>query len=134
MITRPNSDLNVMIIEDSALLRDMLADVLSSVERIAVVAEAEDQMRGLHLAEVHQPNVVIIDLELSGGSGIGVLAALRSDRNRYGDPKAVVFTNHGSSTLRRRCESLGVDGFFDKSYQLDDLLDYIQSERDALTR
>jgi DNA-binding NarL/FixJ family response regulator len=123
-----------MIIEDSALLRDMLSDVLSSVERIAVVAEAEDQVRGLHLAEVHRPNVVIIDLELAGGSGIGVLAALRSDRTRYGDPKAVVFTNHGSSTLRRRCESLGVDGFFDKSYQLDDLLDYVQSERDARTR
>jgi chemotaxis response regulator CheB len=32
-----------MIIEDSALLRDMLSDVLSSVERIAVVAEAEDR-------------------------------------------------------------------------------------------
>ncbi len=123
--------MDVVIIEDSRLLREMLADVLSSVDYIAVVAEAEDQETGLRLIEDHQPDVVIVDLELSAGSGIGVLSALNDARGRYGDPKAVVFTNHGSKVLRRRCEDLGIEGFFDKSYQLDDLIDYIQSERDA---
>ncbi len=99
--------LDVIIIEDARLLREMLADVLSSVDRIAVVAEAEDQYTCLRLMEDHQPDVVIVDLDLSAGSGIGVLSALNGDRGRYGHPKAVVFTNHGSRVLRRRCEDLG---------------------------
>jgi DNA-binding NarL/FixJ family response regulator len=126
--------LGVLIVEDSRLLREMLTDVLSSVDNVCVVAEAEDESTGLSLMESRQPDLVIVDLELSSGSGIGILTALHSDRNRYGDPKAVVFTNHGSSVLRRRCESLGIDGFFDKSYQLDDLIDYVQTERDARAR
>ena len=131
VVEREKAVLDVVLIEDSKLLREMLADMLSSVDKIAVVAQADDQDTGLRLVEDHQPDVVIVDLELSVGSGIGVLSALNDDRGRYGDPKAVVFTNHGSRVLRRRCEDLGIDGFFDKSYQLDELIDYIQSERDA---
>ncbi len=123
---------DVVIIEDSMLLREMLVDVLSSVDDVSVVGEAEDQSGGLHSMETKQPHLVIIDLELKAGSGIGVLTALSNDRERYGNPKTVIFTNHGSSVLRRRCEDLGVDGFFDKSYQLDDLIDFIQNERDII--
>jgi DNA-binding NarL/FixJ family response regulator len=110
----------------------MLVDVLSSVDSVRVVAEAEDQASGLNLTERHHPDLVIVDLELGDGSGIGVLAELSRNRGRYGDPRTVVFTNHGSSVLRSRCEALGVDGFFDKSYQLNDLIDYIQIQRDSL--
>ncbi len=125
---------DIEIIEDSVLLREMLVDVVSSVDKVAVVAEAEDQANGLSLMEAHRPDLVIIDLELKTGSGIGILTALSNDPERYGNPKTVIFTNHGSSVLRRRCEDLGVDGFFDKSYQLDELIDFIQSERDATDR
>lgn len=123
--------MGILILEDSRLLREMLVDVLSSVDNIAVVAEAEDEETGLGKAEQYKPDLVVVDLELSGGSGIGFLGALHKDKERYGAPNTVVFTNHGSSVLRRRCENLGINGFFDKSYQLDDLIDYIQSERDA---
>jgi DNA-binding NarL/FixJ family response regulator len=120
----------VLIIEDSRLLREMLVDVLASLDDVVVVAEAEDQYKGLDLMESRHPDLVILDLELAAGTGIGVVAALRQDRERYGNPRVVVFTNHGSSVLRRRCEDLGIDAFFDKSYQLDDLIDYIQAARD----
>jgi DNA-binding NarL/FixJ family response regulator len=121
----------ILIIEDSKLLREMLTDVLSSLDDVAVVAEAENEEKGLELAESHRPDLVIVDLELAAGSGIGVLAALHRDGEKYGNPKAVVFTNHGSGILRRRCENLGIDAFFDKSYQLDDLIDFILSARDV---
>lgn len=134
VVGRETPILTVLIIEDSRLLREMLIDVLSSVDSVVVVAEAEDEAAGLELMARHRPCLVIVDLELAAGSGIGVLTALHNDRGRYGDPRVVVFTNHGSSVLRRRCESLGIDGFFDKSYQLDNLIDYVQSERDARAR
>lgn len=112
----------------------MLGDVLASLDDIAVVAEAADEQAGLtHIAQ-RRPDLVIVDLELTGGSGIGVLSALQREPGKYGTPKAVVFTNHVSTILRRRCEALGIDGFFDKSYQLDKLIDFIQAERDAMTR
>lgn len=109
----------------------MLGDVLSSLDNISVVAEAADEQGGLQHIEHCRPDLVIVDLELTGGSGIGVLSALHRDPGRYGMPKAVVFTNHVSTILRSRCEALGIGGFFDKSYQLDKLIDFIQAERDA---
>ncbi|MDT8387378.1 MAG: response regulator [Thiogranum sp.] len=126
--------MDVVVIENCRRLREMLIDVLLGVDDIDVVAHAEDEKTALSLMESHQPHVVIVDLDLSGGSGIGLLTALNNDRGRYSDAKAVVFTNHNSVALRRRCESLGIDGYFDKSYHLDDLIDYIRSERDALAR
>lgn len=122
---------DIVIIEDSRLLREMLVDVLSSLEDIVVVGEAGDENTGLDLMQSLRPDLVVVDLELAQGSGIGVLTALRHDRGKYGNPRAVVFSNHGSSVLRRRCENLGIDGFFDKSYQLNDLIDFIQAARDG---
>lgn len=123
----------ILIIEDSRLLRAMLIDVLSSLDDIAVVGEAGDERTGLDLMERRRPDLVVVDLELAAGSGIGVLTALQRNREKYGNPKAVVFSNHGSSVLRQRCENLGIDGFFDKSYQLDGLIDFIQAARDVQT-
>lgn len=126
--------LGILLIEDSRLLREMLVDVLSSLNNVAVVAEAAGQEEGVRLMENHRPDLAIIDLELSEGSGIGVLTALSGAPEKYGNPRTVVFTNHGSNVLRNRCEALGVDGFFDKSYQLNELIDYIQEQRDSLSR
>jgi hypothetical protein len=42
-----------------------------------------------------------------------------------------VFSNHGHRIVRARCSALGVEHFFDKSYQLDELIEYVQAARAA---
>lgn len=123
----PAPALRVVLVEDSAMLRGMLCEMLDELDGVGVVAEAEDEQGALAALEAQRPDLAIIDLELRAGSGLGVLRQLQADPARFGHPRAVVFSNYGHPPVRARCEQLGVERFFDKSFQLDELIDFVQA-------
>ena len=55
------------------------------------------------------------------GSGLGVLAACRT---RLPHQHMVVLSNYATPDIRMRCAQLGVDAVFDKSNEIDALIDY----------
>lgn len=118
--------LTVILIEDSPLLRQTLGALLDELAAVAVVGEAEDESTALELLQHQQPQLAILDLELKTGSGFGVLRAISRTPERFGHPKAVVFSSHGNAVVRERCFALGVERFFDKATQFDDLLAYVR--------
>lgn len=65
--------------------------------------------------------MAIVDLFLRQGSGLGVLAACRTRRPGQ---KMVVLSNYATPDVRMRCAQLGVDAVFDKSNEIDALVDY----------
>jgi ActR/RegA family two-component response regulator len=65
--------------------------------------------------------LAIVDLFLKQGSGLGVLAACR---DRHPRQKMVVLSNYATLDIRQRCAQLGVDAVFDKSNEIDALVDY----------
>ena len=119
--------LRVVLVEDSAMLRGMLCEMLAELDGVGVVAEAEDEQGALAALETQRPDLAIIDLELRQSSGLGVLRQLQAEPERFGRPRAVVFSNYGHAPVRARCEQLGVERFFDKSFQLDELIDFVQA-------
>lgn len=121
----------VVLIEDSPKLRAMLRDMLGELPGVAVVADADDERSAIAELEQHRADLAIVDLELREGSGLGVLRTLQAEPQRFGATRAVVLSNHGHKAVRARCEQLGVERFFDKSFQIDELLDYIE---DAVAR
>lgn len=118
--------LTVILIEDSPLLRHTLGTLLDELAGVAVVGEAEDESSALELLQRQQPCLAILDLELKTGSGFGVLRAISRSPDRFGHPRAVVFSSHGHALVRERCFALGVERFFDKATQFDDLLAYVR--------
>ncbi|MHB1375427.1 MAG: response regulator [Thauera sp.] len=123
----PAPALRVVLVEDSPMLRGMLCEMLDELDGVGIVAEAEDEQGALVALEAQRPDLAIIDLELRTGSGLGVLRRLQAEPERFGRPRAVVFSNYGHAPVRARCEQLGVERFFDKSFQLDELIDFVQS-------
>lgn len=123
----PAPALRVVLVEDSAMLRGMLCEMLAELDGVGVVAEAEDEAGALAALEAQRPDLAIIDLELRAGSGLGVLRQLHAQPERFGRPRAVVFSNYGHAPVRARCEQLGVERFFDKSFQLDELIDFVEA-------
>lgn len=119
--------LRVVLVEDSAMLRGMLREMLAELDGVGVMAEAEDEAGALAALEAQRPDLAIIDLELRTGSGLGVLRQMQAEPERFGRPRAVVFSNYGHAPVRARCEQLGVERFFDKSFQLDELIDFVQA-------
>ncbi len=121
-----NKLLTILLVEDSPIIRKVVLESLTNTDNIKVVGFVDGQKKAIEQLERYKPDLVIIDLELIEGNGLGVLKQLGHEPEKFGYPKKVVFTNHTSPVLKRKCQALDIEGFFDKSYQLDDLLDYVE--------
>ncbi len=131
---RPTSvGLRTFIIEDNLVIRENLVDALEELASISVVgfAESETQARAWLQANPALWDLAIVDLFLKEGSGIGVLQACQARRT---DQKMVVLSNYATLDVRRRCAQLGVDAVFDKSNEIDDLVEYCVAQREASER
>lgn len=122
---RDASMLKVFLIEDSALLQELLTDMLTELDGVEFCGCADGENEALNRMAENPVDLVIIDIQLKQGSGIGVLDALQTDSPRYGRPLKAVLTNYAHSTMRKRCERIGMDAFFDKSLQINQLMDYV---------
>ena len=125
--------LRTFIIEDNLVIRENLVDALEELAAIAVVgfAETETQARSWLLMNSARWDLAIVDLFLKEGSGMGVLQACKA---RGPDQKMVVLSNYATLDVRRRCAQLGVDAVFDKSNEIDDLVEFCVAQREAAER
>ncbi len=115
--------LRTYIVEDNATIRDNLIDALQELAQIEAVGVAETEEDGKAWLAAHpgQWDLAIVDLFLRQGSGLGVLAACR---DRLSSQKMVVLSNYATPDVRMRCAQLGVDAVFDKSNEIEALVDF----------
>lgn len=114
------------IVEDSATIRENLISTLEEIAPVKVVGFAETEQEASLWLSINNGNwqLAIVDLFLKEGSGLGVLKGCQS-RKPY--QKVIVLTNYATNDIRRRCSELGSDAVFDKSNELDQLLEYCSS-------
>lgn len=123
--------LKTYIVEDNPTIRENLIATLEELACVDAVGTSETENEGkLWLTEhLGEWDLAIVDLFLKQGSGLGVLAACR---DRDPTQKVVVLSNYATTDIRQRCAQLGVDAVFDKSNEIDALVDYcIQQSRAA---
>lgn len=115
------------IVEDSPTIRENLVEALEELALIEPVGVAETEYEGKKWLAQNDSrwDLAIIDLFLKEGSGLNILEACRW---RAPTQKMVVLSNHATNDVRWRCAQLGADAVFDKSTQIDDLVDYCVSQ------
>jgi DNA-binding NarL/FixJ family response regulator len=69
--------LRVLLCDDSVELRALLRSAIEAGRDVAIVAEVGDGDAGVRLAAEHQPDVVVLDLEMPGPDPATLLRALR---------------------------------------------------------
>ena len=72
-----NAVIRVLVADDHAVVREGVRKVLSAEHGFDVVAEADDGMKILAVAEEYQPDVIILDITMPGQSGLEIAAKLR---------------------------------------------------------
>ena len=85
-------ELRVVLVEDSAMLRGMLCEMLAELDGVGVVAEAEDEAGALAALEAQRPDLAIIDLDritenvkhLKGLAGVDLMAVVKADAYGHG--------------------------------------------------
>ena len=117
------SPLRTFIVEDSPIILDNLVATLEELADVKVVGAVADEsaaVQAIH-SGADDFDLMIIDIFLKSGSGLGVLRAAQDAGLKA---RRVVLTNYATSDIRKRCAVLGADRVFDKSGQLEDLIDY----------
>lgn len=110
---QPAHQLRVLLIEDSPIIRSRLVEALSEIPNVEVTGQAENESDALVLLRQHKWDAVVLDLQLRGGTGLGVLKGIGGTRSP--GAKVIVFTNYAFPQYRDRSLSLGADYFFDKA-------------------
>lgn len=118
--------LKTYLVEDSALIRDSLVATLTELVPIELLGVAETEDEALRwLAAPHgprgPPDLLIVDLFLREGSGLGVLQAPRSVAAPH---RRIVLSNFATREIRLQCLLMGADRVFDKSNDIDELIAY----------
>lgn len=124
--------LRTFLVEDSPVIRDNLSATLEELAPVQVVGAAPDEDSALRWLASHagQVDLVIVDLFLQAGSGLNLLRASQDGRASGLPAQAAchfaVLSNYVTPDIRRRCLALGADRVFDKSTDIEALIQYCQ--------
>ena len=124
----------IYIVEDSSIIRDNLIEALHENAPVEVVGTADDEKSAVAWLRdpSHASDLVIVDIFLKGGLGLGVLKAMGEMAD---PPLSIVLSNHATPEIRVKCQQLGATRVFDKSNELDEMFGWLnrfaQSDRGA---
>jgi two-component system response regulator DevR len=112
----------IFIVDDSELIRQRLEDQLKSIKNIQIVGQAGDAHSAVTMITQTNPDVVILDIRMPGGSGIEVLKNIKQEEP---SPQIIMLTKYPYPQYREKCLELGADYFFDKATEFDKAIELI---------
>ena len=115
--------MKVLIVDDSAIIRIRLADLLTEIDGVEIVAQAENAIKALDLMQALKPDVAIVDLRMPKRSGMELLEDVKKTRQ---PPKIIMLTNFPTPENREKCFSRGADFFFDKSSEIEEVMNVLK--------
>ena len=117
----------MLLIEDSALLRQLMQEMFAEIEGVELVGVADGEKAALDTLEKRRPTLPSWTSNWAKAVAWEVLRSLSEAPDRYGQPRAVVFSSHARESLRRRCSAYGAEAFFDKANGMNELMDFVQA-------
>jgi DNA-binding NarL/FixJ family response regulator len=121
-------ELTIYIVEDSPPVRERLIETVCEIPHARVVGQAEAVSDALEGVRIAQPRVLIVDVQLRGGSGIRLLKQMRA-AGVHRPELVIVVTNYPTDDYRKASQDCGADHFFDKASEFDKVRDVLMSHR-----
>lgn len=122
---RSQAPLRVFVVEDLVPVRDMIVEGVDEIIGAQVAGLADTEAEAMSWLRENDCDVLILDLELREGNGLGVLKALAAEQLQ---PKLVkiVYSNHVTPSTRRLATQFGAAYFFDKTLHSSQLFKLLQ--------
>ncbi len=114
----------VLIVDDHNGMRELLAEMLQAEAGIIVVGKAADGPHAIELAGQVQPDVVVIDVNLGGMSGIAVTRAILE---RNAGTRVIGLSMHKDVGIVNRMRDAGATDYLSKEGLPDNLIAAIHS-------
>lgn len=78
-LSQTDKPLNAIVIDDERMARQELLRLLKKHPHITVVAQAENIDQGFDEIEKHQPDIIFLDIEMPGGTGLTLAEKLKGE-------------------------------------------------------
>jgi two-component system invasion response regulator UvrY len=115
--------MNVLLVEDSIMIRAHMTSVLANIAGVRVVGHAGSEDEAVDLIKSVQPDVILMDFSLEVGNGINVL---RRVRTAGCTSRVMMLSNNMTEHLRALSIELGAHRYFDKGRELDKAIEQIK--------
>lgn len=116
--------MKVLLVEDNPLVCEQVTRTLQAIPGAQVVKVAGTEPQASEWLSAHPDgwDLALVDLFLGKGHGFDVL---RRCRSRRPDQRAVVLSNYTRDPVRQYAREAGADAVFDKSFDMDALVEYL---------
>ena len=114
--------MRVLIADDSIPVRERLVGIISEVEGVDIVGQAENTIETLVLTKELNPDLIVLDIRMPGGTGMDII----DDIKKF-NPKIIIIilTNYHMPEYKQKCLKEGADYFFSKSGEFEKVIDVI---------
>jgi two-component system response regulator DesR len=120
--------IRIILAEDQKLLRGALATLLSLEEDIEVVGQAENGEEVISLIQQHEPDIVVMDIEMPLKTGLDIAEMLQKNKS---DCRVIILTTFARPGYFQRAMQAGVYGYLLKDTGSEELSDAIRRVYDG---
>ncbi|MCM3571310.1 response regulator transcription factor [Neobacillus mesonae] len=113
----------IAIIDDHQLFREGVKRILELKKTFKIVAEGKDVWDALKIASEHNPDVVIMDINMPNGNGI---EATRELVEKFPNTKVIILSLHEDENYVTHALQTGAKGYLLKGMDADTLIDAVQ--------
>ena len=117
-----NKKTKIMIVDDFALIRDGLKNLLELDGSMKVISEAQDGIDCLNKLNEKLPDILLLDINMPNKNGLEVLQEIRSKEIPI---KVMILTMHNEIDYLLRAIEIGADGYASKNIKFEELKDAI---------
>lgn len=123
-------NIRVFIAEDSPHVVNALKTLILDIQGTELIGHASDAVTAAEQIRRTNPDVAILDIRLTSGSGLDLLRSIRRAAlvdDSPGVPVTIIFTSHAEAQLRQVCLKLGADYVFSKAGDAERLANVLRS-------
>jgi len=115
--------MRVLIADDSIPVRERLVGIISEVDDVNVVGQAENTIETMVLTKELNPDLIVLDIRMPGGTGMDII-----DKIKKFNPKIIIIilTNYHFPEYKQKCLKEGADYFFSKSGEYERTIEIIE--------
>ena len=122
-MVQPLVPITVFLVDDSAPIRTRVAQMLSD-QAMSVIGQGDTPQASIDGILALKPDVVVLDIQLRGGTGLDVLRAVRVQAPQI---PFIVLSNNAGPAYRKLYRMEGAVRFLDKSADFNQLAQVIKS-------
>lgn len=111
--------ISILLVDDHAIVREGYRALLAKQNGLQVIAEAGNAIQAYQLFKQFQPDLVITDISLPGGSGLELISHIKQ---RCANARVLVFSMHQSPVFAEQAVRAGALGYVTKSSEPEVLL------------